>query len=497
MTDSAVNSSQSRSGGDCVNEERTQATTAPRNQARSLSGSRIGLFAVIGLAGSLLLAGGMQPWVKESGFWAWQLSVALYATLSLFPSLRPSLSWAPSNWAHAIGFVALVVVPVLTAVTEAEGALLPIQPTADHMNRAVTVTVLGYVALCMGKLVGARGAPRPDPRNTARTAQSEHRSALGFALLTVGIGAGFARWLGASSRALEQSSGLMEALLAFAAPLALTGGAILCWNHIHKSLALGISYLALGMAPLLTYNLSRGAWMFPAIVFTVSLLCAIRSPAGRWLAALTTGALGAWAFLALGQYRRDWLLAQQGFVSTYTSDTNLYELIFAYAPSPRYGGFALAVGDLAPQSTLVNSLMSPIPLLGSAFRTETGSALYNNAIYGNATSDQILPFPVELTWNFGPAGVILGFAVIGLALAWLDARWSRSRSLPMAFYLSLFGLWLGLLLIWSLTITVQYFLFFGVLPWTILRLSRRDSLTIAKKGGLGHESVHRWNGVQR
>jgi hypothetical protein len=60
--------------------------------------------------------------------------------------------------------------------------------------------------------------------------------------------------------------------------------------------------------------------------------------------------------------------------------------------------------------SLLDSVLSPFPLLGKGFRTDSTVTRYNLLIYGSSVSqDQNVPFVGELFWNFHVAGIILGF----------------------------------------------------------------------------------------
>ena len=145
--------------------------------------------------------------------------------------------------------------------------------------------------------------------------------------------------------------------------------------------------------------------------------------------------------------------------------TDLAENVVVYCGGPQLTGVfyeSLGWGDrLFGGVTLVSSLMSPIPILGKAFREDGGPIVYNKAIYGmSGIDDQIPPFASELFGNFHIAGVVAGFLGLAFLLATLESWTSVVGSTFGAFVLQYLAVWGAMLSVWSLSVYAQILFYF-------------------------------------
>ena len=144
---------------------------------------------------------------------------------------------------------------------------------------------------------------------------------------------------------------------------------------------------------------------------------------------------------------------------------SISENVQAYSPGPQYAGLfydKIGWGDhLYLGSTIVYSVMTPVPLLGKSFREDNGPALFNYALYGfRGNEDQIIPYSAELFANFHAPGVIAGFMLLGLFLSQTERWFHAAQSTFAAFSIQYVSLWAALLVVWSISIYSQIMIYF-------------------------------------
>jgi len=89
--------------------------------------------------------------------------------------------------------------------------------------------------------------------------------------------------------------------------------------------------------------------------------------------------------------------------------------------------------------------------------------MYNDMIYGTGgPSDQILPLPGELYWNFSAVGVVAGFVALGAAIGLLDRRARTATTALGTYTIEFFAFWLGFLVLVSVQVMSQIALYFGL-----------------------------------
>jgi hypothetical protein len=89
--------------------------------------------------------------------------------------------------------------------------------------------------------------------------------------------------------------------------------------------------------------------------------------------------------------------------------------------------------------------------------------MYNDLIYGpGGASDQIVPLPGELYWNFSALGIVAGFAAVGAGIAFLDRR-ARSATTTLGTYaIEFFAFWVGFLVLVSVQVLSEITLYSGL-----------------------------------
>ena len=160
-------------------------------------------------------------------------------------------------------------------------------------------------------------------------------------------------------------------------------------------------------------------------------------------------------------------LSDEGTRQELTRKVNLSDELQIYGQAPQFLAFILEEAhhgrDLYLGTTLVSSLMYPVPVLGESFRATSGVNLYNEMIYGKGGyNDQIIPFQGELYLNFHVPGIAVGYWLLGLATAWLQRAYQNATTVldvDVTLYVSY---WIVFLIQANPAILSQIFIYFLV-----------------------------------
>ena len=119
--------------------------------------------------------------------------------------------------------------------------------------------------------------------------------------------------------------------------------------------------------------------------------------------------------------------------------------------------------SIQPSSfTLIASLLEPIPIVGKAFREQSGPYIYNLAYFQSLVSqDKVIPVVGELYYNGGYLLVGLGSAVIAVVYKWLDAAFKRNVPVnpPLAAAFFYVMLLFSATLLLSLSVLMQFLVY--------------------------------------
>lgn len=228
--------------------------------------------------------------------------------------------------------------------------------------------------------------------------------------------------------------------------------------------------IALGLAVVLalgTYGLNRSAFIFPATAFILAAIAFSGTrPSTRVVAATAT--VGVAGFFAVGAIRQ---FFTDGSVAQATGGGPVHEalqtvLIYGQSPLQSAPVFdAQARYHYWDLSSLINSLVSPIPGVPEWIRDASGPAYYNRVLYGDWTPrDQIIPSWLESYLSagwFGP--IVLGF-VAAVALYFLDRRLTTASSIVSSYAFALTIVWVAQLSINSLSTVGQGLIYFCATP---------------------------------
>ena len=118
--------------------------------------------------------------------------------------------------------------------------------------------------------------------------------------------------------------------------------------------------------------------------------------------------------------------------------------------------------DMQHHFTLLASVLDPIPILGKAFREQSGPFLYNLIIYDSPdVQDKVIPVAGELFFNGGYAFVFMAHLLIGRAYSKLDFMFKQNIAvnLPLALTVFYFTLLSNAFLMLSITVFIQFMVF--------------------------------------
>ncbi|MHB8490374.1 MAG: hypothetical protein ACYDCS_09230 [Candidatus Dormibacteria bacterium] len=416
----------------------------------------------------------------------------------LIPRIRFSSDHlGAKNWATSLFALQLVVVPLLIIFEGIGRGSLPALPSDAYINAALLLQTVAFLSYAVGIVV----AERFHVRLPAAPVMAVARRIPGWLVggtLAIGTAGLFLRFQNLSNL-LDYFSGsspiayglivgqatTAQSVSTFLLPFLGGGFALIgcraadAWRHKPVRRALQVLTAVVVLAALATsyavYGYNRGT-------VVIAILAMIATFSLRWrrvpmplLAALAV--LLIWGFLAAGSFRSSYQLTQEGAYNSAATSPDPGQTIEVYAQGPQFLGYLLENapgGDsLLWGGSIAASALAPVPALGRAFRTTSGSAIYNKMIYGTSlVADQIIPFEGELFLNFSIPGVLLGFALLGAAIAALDRRAKTAKSSYGTYAAQYVGLWTGFLVIGSVGVLSQVLLYLCAPILLILWVSR-------------------------
>jgi hypothetical protein len=412
----------------------------------------------------------------------------------LFPRVRARLDapLCPINWVLLVFMFQLVIDPLLLCYSGPFINTLPALPGDGAINASLLVSVLAWVAFVAGVEISWRWRPAP-PRYVrklmarSRPQFSDRRLIAAFALAgLVGLGLAFhspgalLEYFRSASGHVgfennTRNSGLVQSVSVLLRPF-LASALVILWcgwvdrrPHDHR---LALRTLAIAVLVLLasaTYSYNRATAVAP--------LVAMAAVYGLRVIRLRVWVLALVAVLALGgltfarAYRNSHFTVAQLVTSSHARHTvldnvSLNREIQIYTSAPQFLGYLLErTGwghDPHYGRTMLSSLMFPVPRLGAPFRATSGLEIYNHLIYGaqSTDTDQVTPFQGELFLDFALPGVMIGYALLALAVGWLQRGFEQAKSAFGLFAWQYVATWLALLVIGSLAVFSQVALYF-------------------------------------
>jgi hypothetical protein len=407
----------------------------------------------------------------------------------LVPAVRFSADHplSPKNWALFLFAVQLVVIPVLLIVGGPARGSLPRLPSDIAINAASLLQTVALLSFVLGVVIvdRARSVAPSFRTGTIAARIPGWLFVFAFAMGIFGIylrfhdPSGLLAYFSGESPITYDLSGPVRGLATTAQSasalflpfLGVAFALVACraidiWQRggarSPRYIGTGIVILVGLAASYAVYNYNRGAVVIPIIAMIATFSVRHRRIPLPFLGAIAVVLLG--ALLTAGSFRSGYLLARAGATAPLADSTDVAQIAEVYGQGPQFLGYLL---DNVPQQgvllwggSMAASALSPVPVIGKAYRTTSGTAIYNQMIYGaTGTSDQIIPFAGELILNFSLPGVVLGFALLGAAVAWIN-RWAHNARSTLGTYTAHFvGLWVGFLVIASVGVLSQMLIY--------------------------------------
>ena len=372
--------------------------------------------------------------------------------------IRVTAPVCPANIAQGYYWIQLVLITVLVGYFGFSQGVLPHLPSKDAMNLAIVVHVVGYLSFCVAYQCGSRVTVRRG-RSHGGAAGTAYLivpfavvGVLGFLLEPRGPG-GIQRLRRVAGRGPPAGRGGRDAgrgrrQLPEALPR-LRGGAGL--ELVARGVAApeGVDHRhdggGRGAPPIANFNYNRGSMLGPIVGLAAAFSMHVRRIPFKGV--VLAGVLALSVAFVFGWYRSTDLDISELSASAMADSWNpeeVVEFLQIYAGAPQMSAYLIESleGKFYYGATLVPSLVYPIPVLGKPYRDVSGPVIFNGVIYGDTgVVDQIIPLDGELYINFHLAGVVLGHALLGWGLAWLQGRFMAAASPVESYAWLMIALW--------------------------------------------------------
>jgi hypothetical protein len=421
------------------------------------------------------------------------------AVLILFPAARPLRQpvLCPLNWTLLVFCVHLVVVPLLLCLFGPFPNTLPLLPADHDTNLALLISVSSFVAFAAGcELYSGRRAARSRKPRLER----EWRASPLVVLLFAGIGVvGFLLSFGSFASLVSYFENpqnyagstkgtnvlLNRGSLVYTAGLMLKPflgmACVIAWcawierSNRHHTVSLVFVTLLTGAAiAISTFSYNRGSFVAPLV--SLAAVYGARVRRIRLPSIIVTG-LVAVALLSVFQSYRSFVsgypahdvslqqaIGDAGIRQQILQEADVNEVLQVYGGGPQYLAFLLKQTDYAADlhygRTTLSSVLYPAPAVGKPFRASSGVEIYNELLYGRVGQiDQVVPFRGELFLDFHLPGVIIGFVLLGVAVLFLQERFREAPTALQSFVWQYSATWLAFLVIGSIAVVSQVFIY--------------------------------------
>lgn len=428
--------------------------TAGTDHLRSLA-----TFWVVAINGAALIAFMVSPGAREHPLAVVGI-LAFLAVQACLPAcrLQTTAPLCPANVAQGYFWIQLVLVTVLIGYYGPTQGSLPYLPSKRAIDLAIVIYVVGYLSFCAAYQWRSRPSEAPGPREG---------SAPGSAYLIVPFAvvglAGFLLAHGGVAGFGEYLSSPIEQRLRAEDPTTLPAAAGSFLKHfLGFAVVLAWSWW-LGRAPrrrgpivavtagvviallIVNFNYNRGTMLGPL----VGLAAAFSMHAWRvpFKGVVLAGGLALSLAFAFGSYRASELdiheLSVSALAETWDSE-GVVDFVQMYALAPQMSAYLIESleGTFYYGKTLLPSLVYPVPVLGKPYREVSGPVIFNELIYGETdTLDQIIPLAGELYVNLHLLGVVLGYGLLGVLLAWLQGKFMAAPNPVESYAWLMIALW--------------------------------------------------------
>ncbi|HZZ80114.1 MAG TPA: hypothetical protein VFE62_16490 [Gemmataceae bacterium] len=393
--------------------------------------------------------------------------------------LRPDLPLCPTNLAQGFYCVQLVLVSVLIGHTGFSQGTLPYMPGKSAIDTATLVHIAGYLSFSGAFQWFSRGKETAHQPGTSTPERSGAPymivpffliGTLGFFLNYGSIGAfiEYATTPSAHRAALSEPATMETALASFLKHF-LGFSVVLAWSWWIGSAKGPRSTRVTGLVTIgacllmiiANFSYNRGTMFGPILCMGAAFSVHVWRIPFKGVALAGVGLL-ACAF-AFGAYRSsdDGELPSARGRDTMES-ASFIEFVQIYASAPQLPAYYIEHLEHEDRfylgSTIVPSILYPIPVLGKPHREKSGVYLFNELIYGDPeVLDQIIPFDTEMYLNFHLPGIMLGNLVLGALLSFYQRKFLTAANPAESYAWCMFALWT--VFPGSLPVIVQVFVY--------------------------------------
>jgi hypothetical protein len=214
-----------------------------------------------------------------------------------------------------------------------------------------------------------------------------------------------------------------------------------------KLIAIATAAVA-GMLMLANFSYNRGNMVAPLLALTAAYSRHVRHIS--FAVAATAGSVLLFVAFVFGEYRSTSMQISElsiSEVASFGDQQGVVDEIQIYGAGPQLTAFILegveADSNTQQSSTIISSILYPIPVIGKPFRETSGVIRFNHLIYGDADNfDQNIPYDAEFYMNFQAVGVILGYLLLGFLQSFVQNQFFFARQ-PIASYAWLtIGIWI-------------------------------------------------------
>lgn len=371
----------------------------------------------------------------------------------------------PGNVAQFFFWGQLVVVPILIGYYGPSLGTLPSLPAGKFIDYAIGIKVLGYASFCIAfQFFACLNQVRKDTRKRKMALGSSYAFIAAFAGIGIvgwllhygGIG-GFFAYISSPEeqrlRDLEVATiggalgNFLRHFLGFAI-VWMWSEWVLRQNREEKGMYVAIVSAAFGcMVVFASFGYNRGSMVAPILGMTAAYSSHVRHISFTFVAA--AGSILLFVAFLFGEYRSTSMQFSDlsvDEVSSLGGQQGLVDNIQIYASGPQLTAYMLErlEGNMYGQhrSTIIPSILYPIPIIGKPFREMSGVTIFNQLIYGEAdVLDQNFHYDAELYLNFQLAGVFLGYLLLGFIQHFLQIRFRNAKKPITSYAWLIIGTW--------------------------------------------------------
>ena len=378
--------------------------------------------------------------------------------------IRVTAPVSPANIAQGYYWIQLVLVSVLVGYFGFSQGALPYLPSKSAINLAIIVHVVGYLSFCVAYQCASRVTGERILRSAPRRGSAPGTGYLIVPFAVLGL-AGFLLTHGGVAGFVDYVSSPIEGRLRAEAATTPEGAAgsflkhflgfavVLAWSWwLGKAPRRKVSIIAVTAGVVIAllvanFNYNRGTMLGPL----VSLAAAFSLHVWRipFKGIVLAGMLALSLAFVFGLYRSTDLditeLSASAIADAWDSE-GVVDFVQIYASAPQMAAYLIESleGEFFYGKTLLPSLVYPVPVLGKPYREISGPVIFNELIYGDTNSlDQIIPMDGELYINFHLAGVVVGYALLGCFLAWLQGKFLAAPNPLESYAWVMMALWTG------------------------------------------------------